>query len=146
MNALWSCSCYEVKLCKANTRGVTEIVIQIDSCLVVELFLTQTHTSTVGVASGHLWYNSGTNFMGPISATPLEILPICQEDQDSNPPLDLRHWLSAHPYCLQCVHFHWATRLHGRNDLSDQLSARHAFNMTWGCIMNRSLINIDRDR
>ena len=58
------------------------------------------------VASGHLWYNSGTNFVGPISVAPSEILPICQEDQDTNPPLDLRHWLSAHPYYLQCAHFH----------------------------------------
>ena len=81
-------------------------MIQIDSYLARELFLTQTHTSLIGVISGHLWYNSGTNFVGPISAAPSKILPICQEDRDSNPPLDLRHWLSAHPYCLQSVHFH----------------------------------------
>ena len=43
-----------------------------------ELFLTQTHTSRIGVTSGHLWYNSRT-VTGPISAAPLGILPVCQE-------------------------------------------------------------------
>ena len=88
--------------------------------------------------------------MGPISATPSEILPIYQEDQDPILPLDSRHWLSAHPYYLQCAHFHlsgpglnWATRLHGHITRSGQLSARHAFNMTWGRTTNRSLTNID---
>ena len=45
-----------------------------------ELFLTQTHTSPVGVALGHLWYNSGI-VAGSISAAPSEILPVCQEFQ-----------------------------------------------------------------
>ena len=43
-----------------------------------DLFLTQTHTSLVGVASGHLWYNLGT-VAGPSSAAPLGILPVYQE-------------------------------------------------------------------
>ena len=34
----------------------------------------------VGVASDHLWYNSGT-VAGPSSAAPLGILPVCQEVQ-----------------------------------------------------------------
>ena len=40
----------------------------------------------------------------------------------------------------------WATRLHGRNELSSQLSDRHAFNMTWGRTTNRSLTDTDGDR
>ena len=75
-------------------------MIQIDFYQAGDLFLTQTHTSPIEVTSGHLWYNLGTNFAGPISATPSEILPIYQEDWDSNPPLDLCHWLSTHPYYL----------------------------------------------
>ena len=43
-----------------------------------ELFLTQSHTSQVGVASGHLSYNLGT-VMGSSSAAPSGILPVCQE-------------------------------------------------------------------
>ena len=45
-----------------------------------ELFLTQTYTSPIGVASSHLWYNLGT-VAGPSSAAPLGILPVCQEVQ-----------------------------------------------------------------
>ena len=45
-----------------------------------ELFLTQTHTSPIGVMLGHLWYNSG-RVVGPISAAPSGILPVCQEVQ-----------------------------------------------------------------
>ena len=45
-----------------------------------ELFLTQIHTSRVGVTSGHLWYNSRT-VTGPINAAPLGILPVYQEVQ-----------------------------------------------------------------
>ena len=67
--------------------------------------------------------------------------------------LDLRQWLPAHPYYLQSAHFHfsasglsWATRLRGRNELSGQLSDRHAFNMTWGCTTNWSLTDTDGDR
>ena len=41
-----------------------------------ELFLTQTQTSPVGVASGNLWYNLGT-VVSLISATPSGILPVC---------------------------------------------------------------------
>ena len=52
-----------------------------------DLFLTQTHTSPVGVASGHLWYNSGT-VVGPISAIPSGILLVCQEVQ-ARPTLGL---------------------------------------------------------
>ena len=52
-----------------------------------ELFLTQTHTSPVGVASGHLWYNSGI-VVGPINAAPSGILPVCQEVQ-ARPTLGL---------------------------------------------------------
>ena len=45
-----------------------------------ELLLTQTHTSPIWVASGHLWYNLGT-VMGLISAAPSGILPVYQEVQ-----------------------------------------------------------------
>ena len=60
-----------------------------------ELFLTQTHTSPVGVALGHLWYNSGT-VVGPISAAPSGILPVCQEVQ-AQPALRLTPLASRTP-------------------------------------------------
>ena len=44
--------------------------------LVGELFLTQTQTFPVRVASSHLWYNLGT-VAGPICAAPSRILPVC---------------------------------------------------------------------
>ena len=45
-----------------------------------ELFLTQTHTSPIGVTSGHLWYNSG--IVAGLSSTALSgILSVCQEVQ-----------------------------------------------------------------
>ena len=43
-----------------------------------ELFQTQTYTSPIGVASGHLWYNFGT-VVGLINAAPSGILPVYQE-------------------------------------------------------------------
>ena len=52
-----------------------------------ELFLTQTHTSPIGVTSGHLWYNSDI-VVGLISAAPSGILPVCQEVQ-ARPALGL---------------------------------------------------------
>ena len=109
-----------------------------------------THPSNlIRVASGHLWYSSGTKFMGP-SSTALSGSPLYQ---DINLPLDLRQWLPTHPYYHQSAHFHfpafslsWATRLRGQNELSGQLSDRHAFNMTWGRTANRSLTDTDGDR
>ena len=75
------------------------MAIRINSYPAGELFLTQTHTSPIGVASGHLWYNSGTNFADSISAAPSEILPVYQEVQ-ARPtlrltPLALWHILTA---------------------------------------------------
>jgi hypothetical protein len=85
---------------------------------------------------GHLWYNSGTNFVGPISAT-LSRATLCQEVQDSNLPLDSCQCPPTHSYYLQSAHFHLstsglsrATQLHNRNDLSIQLNVRHAFKTT----------------
>ena len=63
-----------------------EMTIQIDSYPAGELFLTHTHTSPVGVALGHLWYNS-SSIMGKTSAAPSKTLPIYQEARDSNLPL-----------------------------------------------------------
>jgi len=101
------------------------------------------------VASGHLWYNSGTN-------SRVRVAPHSQgvhSTRRSISPLDLRQWLPAHPYYRQSAHFYfsasglsWATRLHNQIELSGQLSDRHAFNMTWGRTMNRSLTDIDGDR
>ena len=81
-----------------------ETAIRIDSYPAGELLLTHTHTSPIGVALGHLWDNSST-IVGKTSATSSKIQRIYQEAQDSNPPLGLHHWLSAHPYYLQGVHF-----------------------------------------
>ena len=71
--------------------------------------------------------------MGPSSAA-LSGNPLCQ---DVNLPSDLRQWLPVHPYYHQSAHFHFstfglsgATRFHGRNELSSQLSDKYAFNMT----------------
>jgi hypothetical protein len=63
-------------------------VTRINSYPAGELFLTETHTSPVGVASGHLWYNPGTKFVGPISAALLGNL-ICQDVRDWLPTLEL---------------------------------------------------------
>ena len=62
--------------------------------------------------------------------------------------------MSGSPHILttiQSVHFYrtrpglsWATQLHGQNELSGQLSDRHAFNMTRGPSMFWSLIDTDR--
>jgi hypothetical protein len=55
---------------------------------------------------------------------------LCQDDRDSNPPLVLCQCPQAHPYYLQDVTYHsipglnCITRIHGRNDLSGQLSVR----------------------
>ena len=62
-------------------------MIRIDSYPARELFLTQTHTSPIGVASSHLWYNSGT-VVGSISAASSGILPVYQEVQ-ARPALGL---------------------------------------------------------
>ena len=87
------------------------------------------------VALGHLWYNSGPHFMGLISATQPGTTS-CQDVQ-ARAALGLT---SSSPHILttiQSVHSYragsglsWATRLRGRNELSDQLSERHAFKMT----------------
>jgi hypothetical protein len=37
----------------------------------------------------------------------------------------------------------WATRLRNRNELSGQLSVKHAFNMTWRRTVNQTLIDMD---
>jgi hypothetical protein len=57
------------------------MVIRIDSYPVGKLFLTQTPAYPRQAAIGHLWDNSGTKFVGPISAAPSE-MPICQDVQD----------------------------------------------------------------
>ena len=78
-----------------------EMKIRID-CNQLGQILTQTHTSPVGDASGYLWYNSGLNFVGSISAAPLGIdqLPGCSGL--ACPWAHIR--LPAHPYYLQCAH------------------------------------------
>jgi hypothetical protein len=40
-----------------------------------EVFLTLTLTYFARVAMGHLWYNSGTNFVGSVSASTLRDYP-----------------------------------------------------------------------
>ena len=80
--------------------------------------------------------------------------PICQ-GQDSN--LTPRSYAIDSPHILTTnrgAHFNQigvsgrrcTRRLCGRNNLSDQLSFRHAFNMTRGRYIDRSLIDTDGDR
>ena len=110
------------------------------------LFLTQTHTSPVGVASGHLWYNSGTHFMGSSSAAQSGTTS-CQYDQDY-PTLGLTSGSLHILTTIQSAHSNRmgpalssATQLHSRNELSGQLSERHAFNIDKsannGMVLNR---------
>jgi hypothetical protein len=61
-----------------SSHYLGEMATRIDYNPAGDLFLTQTHTSPVRVAFGHLWYNLGI-VAGPINATPLGILPVCQE-------------------------------------------------------------------
>jgi hypothetical protein len=63
-------------------------VTRIDSYIAGELFLTQTLSYPRQAAIGHLWDNSGTKFVGPISAAPSKIQPIYQDVQDY-PALEL---------------------------------------------------------
>ena len=86
------------------------------------------------VALGHLWYNSGPHFTGSSSAAQLGTTS-CKDDQDyptlglmSGSPHILTTIQSAHSYRAG-LGLSWATRLRGRNELSGQLSDRHAFNL-----------------
>jgi hypothetical protein len=124
----------------------------IDSYPARELFLTQIQIYLAGAALGHLWYNSGTKFVDPPNAASSGT-PICQDAQDSNLPMDSCHWVPTHltssrvrTHTDRVPRLSWATRLCGRNELSNQLSVKHAFNITWGHIANRSLTNIHGDR
>ena len=91
-------------------------------------------------------------FAGPISAAPLG-MPIYQ-GQDSN--LTPRSYAIDSPHILATnrgaylnqrgIQPELTHRLHGRNDLSGQLSVRHAFNMTRGHTAYRSLSDTDGDR
>ena len=79
------------------------------------------------IALGHLWYNSCTHFAGPYraaqSGTP--------DARMLRPNLPLgsvyRSPEGAHNRTVPGLS--WITRLHGRNELSGQLSERHAFNL-----------------
>ena len=98
------------------------------------------------VTLGYLWYNSGPHFAGSISAAQSGTTS-CQDVQ-AWPTLGL---MSGSPHILttiQSAHSYrtgpslsWATRLHGQNELSNQLSERHAFNLDRsannGTILNR---------
>ena len=98
------------------------------------------------VALGHLWYNLGPHFVGSTSAAQSGMTS-CQDDQDY-PALGLTsgslHILtniqSAHSYRIG-LGVSWATRLRGRNELSSQLSERHAFYLVRsannGMVLNR---------
>jgi hypothetical protein len=86
------------------------------------VFLTQTHTSLIGVMSGYLWYNSGP-FMGMTSTAHSRTNQLLGR---SGLPYPWTHiWLPA-----MC-----------RNDLSGQISERHAFNLDKssnnGTVLNR---------
>ena len=88
------------------------------------------------IALGHLWYNSGTHFAGPYraaqSGTP--------DARTFRPSLPLGSVWSppqgAHNKTGPSLS--WITRLRGQNELSGQLSERHAFNLV------RSANNGDR--
>ena len=82
---------------KSSSHYPGEMAIWIDSYPARELFLTHTQAYHAKVALGHLWYNSGTKFTGTTSAAQSENHS-AKGDRDSNPPLGLRQWLSAHPY------------------------------------------------
>jgi hypothetical protein len=86
------------------------------------------------VALGHLWYNSGPYFVGSSSAAQSGTTN-CQDDQDY-PALRLTSGFPHIFTTIQSAHFYWmgsalswATQLRNRNELSGQLSERHAFNL-----------------
>ena len=86
------------------------------------------------VTLGHFWYNSSPHFVSSLS-TAQSGTTSCQDVQ-AWPTLRLT---SSFPHILttiQSAHFYrtrpglsWATRLHDQNELSGQLSDRHAFNL-----------------
>ena len=86
------------------------------------------------VTLGHLWYNSGPHFVGSPSAA--QSVTSSYEDVQARHALGLT---SGSPHILttiQSAHFYkmgpslsWATQLRSRNELSGQLSERHAFNL-----------------
>ena len=86
-----------MKELKSSSHYPGETAIRIDSYPAGEIFLTHTQAYLAKVALGHLWYKSGTKFTGTTSAAQSENHS-AKGDRDSNPPLDLRQWLSAHPY------------------------------------------------
>ena len=109
------------------------------------------------VALGHLWYNSGPHFVGSPSAAQSGTngSQVAQAMPAHGPrPGCLGHAcprsidpLPEHPY-IESAHSNragpivsWVTRLRVRNELSGQLSDRHAFNLVRsannGTVLNR---------
>jgi hypothetical protein len=66
-----------------------------------EIFLTLTQAYFAKVALGHLWYNSGTNFVGPISASTLKDYPYVRMFMTfKHLPLDSRLWLPSEAHFI----------------------------------------------
>jgi hypothetical protein len=91
------------------------------------VFLTLTETRLARAAQ--VTFGTVQESAGPTdAASPRATL--CQDDRDFNPPLVLCQCSQAHPYYLQDVIYpsipglNCITRIHGRNDLSGQLSVR----------------------
>jgi hypothetical protein len=69
-------------------------VTRIDYYPAGEIFLILTQAYFAMVALGHLGYNSGTNFVGPISANTLKDYPSARTFKTfKHLPLDSRLWL-----------------------------------------------------
>jgi hypothetical protein len=110
-----------------------------------EVFLTLTRQTPLKAAVDHLWYNSGTNFVGSISASTLRDYPSARMFRTFKslalgltPTAPFRGAL--YTYRLSA----WVELLGFEVDhQTGQLSVRHAFNMTRKGSKNRSLIGID---
>jgi hypothetical protein len=122
-------------------------VTQIDYNSAEGVFLTLTRQTPLKTVIDHLWYNSGTNFVGSISAITLRDTKSARTIRTfKHLPLGSRHWLPSNAHFILAGSWlelsYLASRLITR---PDQLSDRHAFNMTKEMLQNRSLIDTDRD-
>jgi hypothetical protein len=108
------------------------------------VFLTLTRQTPLKAAVDHLWYNSGTNFMGSISASTLRDPSASTFKTFNSPVLGLTPMApfrgTLDTYRLPT----WVELLGFMVDhQTGQLSVRHAFKMTRGHTSNQSLIDTD---
>ena len=139
-------------LLESSSHYPGETAIRIDSYPAGGVFvaLTQAYLTR---AARITFSTTPDQFSGPYSAAPLGTANLLGSGLYPDTSV-LRHWLPAHP-CYQpgCAlkpngvsNRRCTRRLRGRNDLSGQLSVRHAFNMTRGRTAYRSLSDTDGDR